>query len=86
MNINRKIQLAAAAVIANSALALGLMSPIPAFAAACAPKIVCAPAAICITGGQIGWCAHLYPGCTVLTAACSTPCGASQTYIECFFK
>jgi len=41
MNINRKIQLSAAAVIATGALGLSLLSPDPARAATCGLKSVC---------------------------------------------
>ena len=41
MNINRKIQCAAVAVIANGALAAGLLSTSPVLAATCGPRSIC---------------------------------------------
>ena len=43
MNAYRRIQLSAAAVIANGALAFGLLSPGPAFATTCGDQGFCVP-------------------------------------------
>lgn len=70
MNISRKIQLTAAAVIANSALALGLLSAGPAFATTCNPRTSCfADNATCQAAGPA--CAIAPPpGCRFVTFFC----------------
>jgi hypothetical protein len=75
MNAYRKIQLSAAAVIANSVLALGLVSSSPALASSCAPKQFCfggAGGGVCPTQAQIQQlCAfEAPPGCTVASWTC----------------
>jgi hypothetical protein len=49
MNINRKIQLTAACVIANGALALGLLAAGPALATTCGTtmKVICVASGVC---------------------------------------
>lgn len=72
MNINRKIQLAAAAVIANGALALGLLSPSPASAGSCNPEVFCVSQTTC--GAYAEYCAYyLPPGCQLTDSACLYP-------------
>jgi hypothetical protein len=69
MNVNRKIQLTAAAVISNGVLALGLMSASPAFATTCNSKIVCAPT--CDVDIEFAYCSQAAPpGCTFSSAVC----------------
>jgi hypothetical protein len=90
MNINRKIQLVATAVIANGALALGLLSPTPAFATTCGPKVVCASSNDCANGIQLADCyAATPPGCQVVAASsCYNygSCGLNTAEVECFYK
>jgi hypothetical protein len=76
MNIHRKIQLAAAAVIANGALALSFLSPSPAFAASCnIEKIFCAPATLCESNSfrQEICTTYAPPGCKILNTECGYP-------------
>lgn len=63
MDIRRKIQFGAAAVIANGLLALTLMAPEAAHANPCSPQIFCA----C---GGLSFCqAKAQPGCTATGGA-----------------
>ena len=69
MNINRKIQLTAAAVIANGALALGLLTLSTAFAACMIYTDTVCTGSQCINYGP---CPPPKPGCKLLEAtACS---------------
>ena len=71
MNTNRKIQFTAAAVIANGALALGLLSSTPALAQACGPVEECTTASIC--SEKTKPCPPIV-GCTYIgQSACSPP-------------
>ena len=73
MKIQQRLQLGAAAVIANSLLALSIMSPRLAHAA------TCAPIGGCVHGCDAAqnYCASLTPtGCTLVSATCPTgTCG-----------
>ena len=73
MNINRKIQLAAAAVIANGALALGLVTPVPALASTCPNKLICAPVGACQDPvfARNECQLHASPGCTAVSGECA---------------
>jgi hypothetical protein len=64
MNINRKIQLIASSVIANGALALGLLSSSPALATTCGHTEYCVPLSTC-QNDISSYCALRTPaGCT----------------------
>jgi hypothetical protein len=78
MNVHRKIQLTAAAVIANATLALGLLSPTSALATTCVPQSTgCSiDFDICNSGPTFlaNFCNVNYPpppGCTFASATCS---------------
>jgi hypothetical protein len=75
MNFNRKIQLAAAAVAVNGALALGFLYPSPALATTCGPQAFCQPQGVCeIPSNAAATCAGLAPaGCTYASSYCSYP-------------
>jgi hypothetical protein len=70
MNINRKLQLAAVAVIANGALALCLLAPGSAFAASCAGgRFVCG-VGICNNANELFACLRATPpGCKLVNFA-----------------
>jgi len=79
----RKIQLLAAAVIANGALALMMMSPQDAQAASCGSVTSCAPAIACTFGPQA--CAPI-SGCQVVSISCGAICNnwpISQAFVTC---
>jgi len=90
MNINRKIQLTAAAVIANGMLALGLLSPRPAVAATCSPiRSPCLPGALaqCAADGT-QFCRFMTPaGCTYVGDEClgTQGCPPGFVIVECFY-
>ena len=74
MKTRRKIQFGAAAVIANSVLALGLMAPRSALATPCQPKLFCGYQ-FC-TG--LAFCQGVAdPGCTATSQTCEIICGPS---------
>jgi len=85
MNVNRKIQLAAIAVIANGALALSLLSSGPAFAASCGPKFIgCIPVTNCQYAQP--FCTQLAPpGCVVTGESC-TPCIPGYLNVTCYYR
>jgi len=73
MNINRKFQLAALAVVANGALALGLLSPHPALAATCGGRSICVSQFSC-QNQQTQACNSIKPpGCTLVSSVCTYP-------------
>jgi len=79
----RKIQMLAAAVIVNGALALTLMSPQGAQAASCSPVVMCGPALVCSVGPQA--CPSV-AGCQVVSVSCGDTCGTwpiYQAYVSC---
>lgn len=88
MNINRKIQLAAASVIANGLLALGLLSAAPAVAATCNTTQFCfrGDHTYCVATG-VSFCdARMPSGCTLSQAVCTlAPCDAGSTIILCYY-
>jgi hypothetical protein len=71
MNITRKIQLSAAAVVVNGVLALGLLSPRPALAASCQYTRCGIPAAICMSSSDRALICEAYipPGCTTYSSS-----------------
>jgi hypothetical protein len=72
MEIKRKLQFGASAVIANAALALGIMSPIPAQANPCSPIVRCNVYLCGGAGGGLAGCqAVALPGCTATSMTCS---------------
>jgi hypothetical protein len=90
MNINRKIQLTAAAVIVNGVLALGLLSAGPAFATTCNPRVGCiaVQCAYLTPAALAALCT--YPGCTYASATClnlNYPCDqqGDRTRVTCFY-
>jgi hypothetical protein len=77
METKRKLQLSAAAVIANGLLALTAMSPRPALANPCSPNSSCDyVGTTCNTGAAIARCNayHAAPGCTATAATCGSLC------------
>lgn len=77
MELKRKLQLGAGAVILNCVMALSAVSPQTALASACQPKIVygCGSLAAC----QV----YADPGCTAVSTECITfgcGCQAYCTY------
>jgi hypothetical protein len=87
MNTNRKIQLAAAAVIANGALALGLLSPSSARAAGCGVKYVCVTGTInfCIADTGAACVEATPPGCTISGQVCEGECGVGKVEAACLY-
>jgi hypothetical protein len=87
MNINRQIQLGAAAVVANGILALTFLSPEVAHAVSCGPKALCVPVANCQDLGP-GYCRQVTPpGCTLEGWLCTqTSCGVGKEVISCAYK
>jgi hypothetical protein len=89
MNINRKIQLAASVVIANGALALGLLSSGSALAATCLPKSFCVTQSQCVLPMSLTFCrATVPPGCSLAGAGCAGQgqgCGDAYKVI-CYYK
>jgi hypothetical protein len=70
MEIKRKIQFGAAAVIANSLLALSALAPLPALANPCANQVVCPGS--CPT--NLSFCQLIaQPGCTATSQICGSP-------------
>jgi hypothetical protein len=83
MDIKRKVQLGAAAVIANGVIALSALSPNVALANPCATQAfcgVCANLSFCQSAAK--------PGCTATSFVCApVACGVGQ-HIEtsCFYQ
>lgn len=73
MNIKRRIQLTAAAVIANGAVALAMMSPTPTLAAACADIGFCWSATFCPSLHKALCNAKLPAGCVLASSSCVYP-------------
>ena len=66
----RRIQLFAAAAIANGTFGLSLIAASPAIAATCTPLEICGPCQN-LTQAQINAvCTSQSPGCTLLSAIC----------------
>jgi len=88
MKMNRKIQLTAAAVIANGALALGLLSPSPAFATTCGPYDTCISNVTCNNVQANAYlCKSFRPGCTYLGNICTyNGCVGSQEHLTCYYQ
>jgi len=84
MQIKRKIQMAAAAVILNGAVALMVLQSSPAVAGSCAARTAgCTESGECWTN-PTAWCESLQPGCTVTSVQCYAAgglCGSSYMYI-----
>ncbi len=86
MNINRKVQLAAAAVIVNGALAVSVLSPNPSLAGTCNTKSGCSGIFVCQNPSiRASYCAGIAdPGCTYVSSWCSYPadggCNSSQGF------
>jgi hypothetical protein len=90
MNTKRKIQLAAAVVIANGTLAAGLLSPSQVLAdPSCTPYTACVPQATCAEHGTI-CLSHVPQGCFLQTSTCSYPlptgCSAGTYRMVCIFN
>jgi hypothetical protein len=91
MNVNRKIQLAAAAVIVNGVLALEILSPTTALAASCGPiDSPCLPGSLatCLSAG-LAWCRTFTPpGCTFTGDEClgTSGCPVGDVKVACFYK
>lgn len=79
MDTTRKVQLSAAAVIANGVLALSLMSPPSALADSCESRVLCG---VC-SGNPTQDCQNAAPGCTVTFAICS---GSMQSMGFCIWE
>jgi hypothetical protein len=79
MNINRKVQLAAAAVIVNSSLALGLLASRPAFASGCGVVEECTTGSYCATHTNNKYCPPQF-GCRY---SGQTACIAPENYGSC---
>lgn len=79
----RKIQLTSIAVIANGALALGVLSSQPAFAAGCAKsfQVICGAASICANGANLCLPAgHAQsPSCTGTMTACTATVSSARS-------
>jgi hypothetical protein len=93
MNINRKIQLAAAAVALNGALALSLLSSSPALASTCGTpiKIICQSShSLCLADGASICAANAAPGCTLTAWGCSAdgpaPCFGAGGGLVCDYQ
>jgi hypothetical protein len=86
MNTQRKIQLAAAAVVANGALALAFLFTGPALAGTCPSKSLCLAA--CPNQNQYPQlCAPFTPpGCTFFFASCSLGGGCTQDKVTCNYR
>ena len=87
MDIKRRLQVGAAAVIANSLLALIAMSPNTALANPCAPKTACLGAC----GGQATAFCNFNnpPGCTSTSLTCTPGQGCSVPHVfsvVCFYN
>lgn len=67
MNADRKLQLFSLGVIANSAAAIALLSPLQAQADACGARSVCTQLAVCPGAGQVVCDMTLPAGCTSTT-------------------
>jgi len=80
MNISRKIQLAAAAVIANGALALTVLTPSTAFAACQFYSVMVCTGGVCKNNGS---CPPPNPGCTLATVNPAPPLCDSCFGFEC---
>jgi hypothetical protein len=92
METKRKLQIGAAAVIANGLVALTVMSPRPALANPCSPKTVCGwPSATCAANAHTVCVNNAPPGCTVTSATCSGICAVIPpgnlpiSYVVCRF-
>lgn len=70
MNTQRKLQLSAAAVVANGLVVLGMGLPIEVVADACSPQSVCG---VMYCAGNYSLCNAVAPaGCTFVSATCTT--------------
>jgi hypothetical protein len=89
MNAYRKIQFSAAAVIANGALALGLLSPGPTLAAACGPVTYhCAFVSNteCLLYGASICQRNTPPGCIYVQRGCTHGlCGVAPYDLTCLY-
>jgi hypothetical protein len=87
MNRNRKIQLTAATVIANGALAFGLLSSSPALAATCNPITTCAYFGLNQCFLSLGYCRALTPpGCTFRAYYCAGGCTGGAAKVTCYYQ
>jgi hypothetical protein len=88
MNIGRKIQLTAAAVITNGALALGVLSPTAAFGVTCPPPQYGCEGNQAQCSYEFNFCKSLVPpGCKLSNFTCivgQAPCG-ELVKATCFF-
>lgn len=74
MNTKRKIQLAAAAIVANGALALTLLSPTPAMAVTCNDRVLCMTNPFPVCTYHASSCEGWKPaGCKVVSSTCFNP-------------
>jgi hypothetical protein len=89
MNIYRKIQLAAAAVTANGALVLGLLSSSSALAATCNGQTYCFNQGNFCAFNFTNFCkGHTLPGCTYSSYYCISPtnfCPPAGTQVICLY-
>lgn len=76
MTAYRRIQIIAAAVIANGLLALTGMAPGSALASSCNPKLFCEFISSCSAMAQSVCAQNAPPGCTVASTQCAAvaPC------------
>lgn len=90
MNPYRKIQMSAAAVIANGALALGLSSSSPALATTCNPHAYCVLQGMCQVEAMAICTSEAPPGCTYSSSLCSYPshsgCSNNLYLLYCQYK
>lgn len=82
MDINRKIQLVAGAVVANGLLALTVMSPSLALANPCAPKQICTPSCTIPPASNLKLCQNVAPpGCTATSFTCYYSNGCHAAFL-----
>lgn len=92
MNVNRKIQITASTVIANGALALGLLTTnvamaCPTTASVCLSSSVCPSQQI-----QTNQCLNLNRGCLVIATQCYVSgqqqdhCSRNEAELYCFYR
>ena len=81
MHIQRKIQLGALAVLANSLLALGLTASYPAHASSCGAKTFCPCQTLAFCQSQAD------PGCTATSVICGLgTCPGNVPPAHCLYK
>ena len=85
MDIKRRIQLGAAAIVVNGIATVALMAPVPVIAGSCGPTSTCVPTSYCSVAGVSYCISHTPSGCTFVSATCAdlAECNAGSISLVC---